>query len=337
MTPKKILVHAPNWIGDQVLSFPFFYHLRKKFPEAYIGVVARPWVAKLQFKNLVNEVFVNEHFLRAINPALISQGPWDLGFALPNSFSSAWVLRKSGVQIRVGFDGELRTLLLQKAYSRKGLYGVHRAQQYVSLLREYSTDGMGPHSMVRSSLEFFDPKVSWSNSGDLPTPSNGYWVLAPGSAAESRRWSADSFQILARRIHEKTGMQGLILGGESERILAQELAADPKNGLKNHCAEFGLAELWKFFQGSRFTLANDSGLAHVAAISGARTHIIWGAGNDQHTLPFGPGRVSISQHRLPCWPCEKNKCPKFGGAHLACLSELSVDAVFLDLQRHKLI
>ena len=101
--PKTILVRSPNWIGDQILAYPFFHFLRQTFPFARIAVACVPWVEVVQFKHLVNDVIslpkpaaatlwekgkaleLGLNFLR-------KQGPWDLGICLPNSFSAAWLL-----------------------------------------------------------------------------------------------------------------------------------------------------------------------------------------------------------------------------------------------------
>ena len=44
---ERIVVRAPNWIGDVVLSLPAVRDLRRNFPAARIEVLARPWVAEL--------------------------------------------------------------------------------------------------------------------------------------------------------------------------------------------------------------------------------------------------------------------------------------------------
>lgn len=31
---KTILVHAPNWVGDHVMAFPFYLTLKELFPNA---------------------------------------------------------------------------------------------------------------------------------------------------------------------------------------------------------------------------------------------------------------------------------------------------------------
>ena len=43
--PERIVVRAPNWIGDVVLSLAAVRDLRRNFPRARIEVLARPWVA----------------------------------------------------------------------------------------------------------------------------------------------------------------------------------------------------------------------------------------------------------------------------------------------------
>ena len=42
----RIFVRATNWIGDAVMSVPALQAIRRKFPDAYIAVLARPWVAE---------------------------------------------------------------------------------------------------------------------------------------------------------------------------------------------------------------------------------------------------------------------------------------------------
>ena len=43
----SVLVRAPNWVGDVVLSLPALRDLRRAFPTARLEVLARPWVAEL--------------------------------------------------------------------------------------------------------------------------------------------------------------------------------------------------------------------------------------------------------------------------------------------------
>ena len=41
-----------------MISFPFFYYLRKQYPKAHIAVVCVDWVKDIQFLDLIDEVYV---------------------------------------------------------------------------------------------------------------------------------------------------------------------------------------------------------------------------------------------------------------------------------------
>ena len=126
--PQKIVVRAPNWIGDQVLAYPCFHYLRQGYPQAHITSVCPPWVATIQFRHLVDEVCIlpqpqgssawaRLQALEAGARLLRTQGPWDLGLCLPNSFASAWLLARAGVQWRRGYATEGRGLLLHEKHA----------------------------------------------------------------------------------------------------------------------------------------------------------------------------------------------------------------------------
>jgi len=43
----KILIRATNWIGDAIMALPALRAVRKRFPEAEIAIVGRPYVADI--------------------------------------------------------------------------------------------------------------------------------------------------------------------------------------------------------------------------------------------------------------------------------------------------
>ena len=43
----KILIIAPNWIGDAVMTEPLISQLKKNNPNSQIDVLATPWVASI--------------------------------------------------------------------------------------------------------------------------------------------------------------------------------------------------------------------------------------------------------------------------------------------------
>jgi heptosyltransferase-2 len=362
----RILVRSPNWIGDQVLAYPFFFFLRRAFPRARITVACVPWVESLQFRDLIDDVVLLSTPVRKSRfaklaatersaSALRKLGPWDLGITLPNSFSSAWLFKRAGVRERRGFVAEGRGFLLTQKLDWEHAAPLHRSDAYLSLL----PDGDGSHRKpelgrkfwgmppedpddpadegVKGVLSRFEPEKSWP-AGQLPSPvldppSEPYWVLAPGSQAESRRWSAESFSSLARQIHMDTGMRGLIVGGPGEAVLAGKLCEDRRTKLSDWTAQGAVASYWKVFRDARFTVSNDSGLAHVAALCGSPVEVVWGGGDPKHTEPTGPGRVKLVLNPVECWPCERNTCMNKDEDKLRCLRGIQPDAVWQEIRR----
>lgn len=353
--PGKILVRSPNWIGEQVLAYPFFHYLRQAFPRAHITAACVPWVESVQFRVLLDEVLVlpkrEGHSplarLRAIEGAarmLRKAGPWDLGVCLPNSLSSAWMMFRAGVRVRRGYKRDGRGMLLNEGLPWEAAASTHRAEAYVLLLPpEARPDrpveefwGTPPENDLGPGLPGvaarFDPSRHWPMADPIDPPHGPYWVLAPGSRAESRRWPEEYFAALARLIAEETGWTGIIVGGPGEGAVALRLSQDPGTKLLDWTGRGAVASYWRLFAGARFTVSNDSGLAHVASLCGSPVQIVWGAGDPRHTKPLGPGRVRIAFNPVSCWPCERNTCSQPQATQVQCLRGILPEIVWCELK-----
>jgi lipopolysaccharide heptosyltransferase II len=354
--PKTILVRAPNWIGDQILAYPFYYYLRAAYPRAQITIACLPWVEAVQFRNLVDAVHV---LPRADRPGLRARfetaelaaselkaiGPWDVAYCLPNSLSSAWIQYRAGAKERRGYALDGRGWLLQPGLSWEKRHSMHRSEDYVGLLpaefqpkkkpvREFW--GVPPENDLDPGIpgvvQRFDPQAAWPGTTQTEPPQEPYWVLAPGSQAESRRWPLEAYAALAREILSSRGWRGVIVGGPAEASAAMQLTSDRSIGLIDLTARGSVASNAKIFEHAKFTVSNDSGLAHVAALCGSPVQVVWGAGDPKHTEPLGPGRVRVIFNPVECWPCERNFCQLPEGRKIECLRGIQPDAVWKEIQ-----
>lgn len=353
--PKKILVRAPNWIGDQVLAYPFFHFLREAYPGSKITSVCVEWVADLQFKNLIDEVFVLpksktpgwiDRFKAVDEGAKIlrEKGPWDLAFSLPNSISSAWLLYRSGARERVGYAVEGRGLLLTRALRWNADPAVHRSQAYLDLLpsqvkpqmRARDFWGAPPENEFEPArpgiLQKFESEKAWPDAMPITPPGEPYWVLGPGAQAESRRWPLERYADVARKIHQSTGWLGIIVGGKKEEPLAEMLLSDPSLKLKSEVGTRSIVRLHRLLKGAQFTLCNESGLAHVAALCGSPVQIVTGAADPRRTRPLGPGKVQVKVNPVECWPCEKNVCAQPPSQFIKCLRGIFPDEIWEEIR-----
>ena len=110
--PERILLRAPNWVGDVVLSLPALRDLRRLYPTARLEVLARPWVGELY--RAVSEVDAVVESRGVAADAAALRGRFDLGVLLPNSFASALTLWRAGIPERWGYATDARGLLLTR-------------------------------------------------------------------------------------------------------------------------------------------------------------------------------------------------------------------------------
>jgi len=336
----KILVRAPNWVGDQILSYPFYCYLRELFPKAKIISVCIPSLESIQYKNIVDEVISvpvksSDNFIKkfsiihSLAKEVKQRGDWDIGISLPDSFSAAWFLFGSKCKLRVGYRFDGRGVLLNKALPWKSCIGVHRAQAYLNLLKPLGLSDIQIKNFWSSALnKNFNPSKLWKITKPLQAPEGPFWVLAPGSAAASRRWPVAYFASLAKKVVMETGWKGVVVGGPQESSIARTLCEDRLLKLEDYTNRCKISELSEVFRCAQFNIANDSGLAHVASFCGGKVSVIVGAGDPKRTKPTGPGMVQLNLNPVACWPCERNVCFQSGEMHNACLNGISPDQVW---------
>ena len=316
---KRILIRAPNWIGDQVLAFPFYKILREHYPDAWISVICTDWVKDIQFKTLVDEVQVlpkrkEDSLLRSFlkilkfSRLLKKKGPWDLGISLPNSFGAALILFLSGAKRRRGYLADARGLFLNEKFIWNPSREIHRAQSYLNLL---SKEGLPPFDArnywEKADEKTFDPIQYWPDIEPIDPPQVPYFIVAPGATADSRRWSSDQFAEFIKLISDRYELKPIIVGGNAEKSIATQFY---KKGIlvEDFTGRGWVAAHWKLFRNAKFTVCNESGLAHVAALCGSQVQIVCGAADPSRTRPIGPGRVQVKTNPVECWPCERNIC-----------------------------
>src|SRR5260221_939846 len=125
-TQTRVVVVAPNWIGDAVMALPAIRDVRRHFADAHLAVAAREPVATL-FRAVpgVDEITA---------PDNLDKRRGNIGILFPNSFRSAWLLKRAGVQERWGYRSDMRGLLLTRAV-RRPRKRVHFGEYYQHLVR----------------------------------------------------------------------------------------------------------------------------------------------------------------------------------------------------------
>src|SRR5689334_9053838 len=117
---KQVVVRAPNWLGDAVLSLPAMAALRAHFGSAQLTVAAPAAVAGLLREATdvrADRILELPDDNRAAVAALRSGG-FDAAVLMPNSLGSAWQMWRARIPHRWGFPTAGRGVLLTRRSSR---------------------------------------------------------------------------------------------------------------------------------------------------------------------------------------------------------------------------
>ena len=99
---------------------------------------------------------------------------------------------------------------------------------------------------------------------DAPPPYEGATVVHPGAAGAARRWPADRYASVARRLHD-AGHHVLVTGVAAERPLVDAVVGSA--GLPTDRAlagQLGLAAMAALVAAARLVICGDTGVAHLA-------------------------------------------------------------------------
>jgi lipopolysaccharide export system permease protein len=117
-------------------------------------------------------------------------------------------------------------------------------------------------------------------------------ILAPGGVAAAKRWPAERFAAIARRLFggPLAGARVILLGaaerdGEVTRAIATSLDADGVPAL--NLGRMGLLAAAALLERATLCIGNDNALTHLAAAAGAPTLTLFGATDERVRAPYG--------------------------------------------------
>jgi len=324
----RILVRAPNWLGDAIMGLPFLENLRYIYPQAHIGIWCKPHLRPI-FKaySKIDQVIIYPNSILSLFRYFLKLRYFSACILLPNSFSSALSAFFSGIPQRIGYATDGRDLLLTQRYPPPEQEALHQIDYYLHLLKcmgyevkhcipTLNTLPEGEEEEKRLRL-----KYQWQRD---------YIVFAPGAAyGPAKCWPPAYFAELAKKI-KKTGQDVLILGTQKDNSIARkilEYLGDNKKGIYNLTGLTSLAGAMSIIKKSMLVISNDSGLMHLTAALKHPQIAIFGPTNPKRTAPYGK-TTKIIYHQVACAPCKYRQCPK---DHI-CMHQIKVEEVFNAVQ-----
>jgi heptosyltransferase-2 len=318
---RRIVVFAPNWLGDAVMALPAIADIRRGAPDATIDIAARPSILPMVplMPGRFGEIVLAD---RRDSIAAVHAGAYDTAILLPNSFGSAWVAQRARVSERWGYRHECRGPLLTRGVARPRR--LHQSQYYRHLTTAlgFEAGSDAPRLEVPPDLRVIGEERLIESGWDGVTP---LVAVAPGAAyGGAKRWPPDRFagaiDVLARQ-----GIRAVLTGAAADRIAAAAVASSVRSGMRpiDVVGATDLATLAGVLVHCRAIITNDSGAMHFAAAIGLNVTAIFGPTDERATAPLGDGRISVVHTEVWCRPCMLRECP----LRHRCMTGISVDQV----------
>jgi len=316
--PKRILAIRLQAMGDVVVTLPYLMHLRNFFGASLkLDLLTREETEDIP-KNieLFNHVFSigggrnfkKQLFYTALMlPKLFIQ-KYDVVIDLQNNLISEMV----------------RKILMPAAWSVfDKVSAVSGAERY-----RLTIEATG---IIKSKAEniFYLKKPE---TGLNILQKNGWRkddqliVLNPAGAFETRNWNLSNYISFAQLwSREFPNAKFLVLGTSFITSKAAFLQGQLGNKLINLAEQTTSLEAFSILQHTTLMLSEDSGLMHMAWISGIPTVALFGGTRSDWSRPIGEHTFLFDSSDLPCGNCMLTIC-KFGTVH--CLSRVTPEEVF---------
>ncbi len=330
--PNKILIIRLSSIGDILLTTPLLRILRKRFPEARIDFVIKARFAELLRTNPnINELIPldpenGQEGLLEVRRRIKATG-YDLVIDIHKNFRSLY-LRRAIPHVRVVTHSKqlLKRFLLIKA----GLNLFHEITpmhlRYIRAVRRWGIvdDGLG--------LEFFLDATADRQIALRLAERDGSRLLvgmAAGAGFETKRWPAEYFLTVAKRLQIECAADILLLGNKADREITSPMAVALGSGVYDWVGTLSLQQSAAALARCHLLITNDTGLMHLACALKVPVIAIFGpTTRELGFFPVGPKAEVIENESLSCRPCThmgSHRCPK---GHFRCMQDVLPERVF---------
>jgi heptosyltransferase-2 len=331
LTARRILLRAPNPLGDAVMAEPAMRAIAAQFPDAAVDVALPAASAALascwSFARAVVPLRRGWADIRALRA-----GGYDLCALFPNSLGSALVARAAGIARVVGYARDARGLLLSTRVAPPAVpRALHMLAYYwriaaalgcpelpgAARLAQAPGEAAAIFAADPRTRPALAPSPEMAEAGRRVLAANqlapGFVVLAPGAAyGPAKQWPIVHYAQLAALLKQQ-GRTVAVVGTPAERPLSAAIDA------VNLAGATDLASLIGVLRHAGAFVGNDSGVAHIAGALGLPGVVIYGSTSDAHSGQIGQG-LRIVHLRLECSPCFARECPL---GHLRCLTEIT--------------
>lgn len=337
-TIDRLLIRAPNWLGDIVMGLPAMAIARDAYPHAEVTVAApAAFVPLFRERTIVGPVQVLPLDGKRGAETKAIRGRFDAVLLMPNSFGSAWTAWRAGIPERWGYASSDRWLLLTRAVP-KPRRRLHQAEYYTTLVDRLGSapgdDADAAHDSRYDRLPWLQVTERTRERADALLASRGVpgdrrlIGFAPGAAyGHAKRWSPASVAEVIAKVAVPRGVTSVLVGSGGDREAAREIesALGARVGAPAHfvnvVSSTDLPQLMGILARCDAVVSNDSGAMHLAAALGRPVVAVFGPTDERVTAPAGDHAVLHTD--VACRPCMLRDCP----IDHRCMTRITPDEV----------
>ncbi|MGC2533073.1 MAG: glycosyltransferase family 9 protein, partial [Candidatus Sulfotelmatobacter sp.] len=289
MNPGRLLIVRLSAMGDVIHTLPAVHALRQAFPRAFIGwLIEERWAellcapgsprrgARSPLRPLVDEV-------HTVNLKAWGKSPFSI--ATLQRAATVWNdVRDAGYDVAVDLQGAMRSAALARLSGARVVYGAAEPRESPASLwytRKVVTHG---RHVIQQNLSVVEGLVGWEMKGaGEGTPSDfpcdpvaearieeelaqhhvrDFAILNPGAGWGAKRWPAERYGEVARRLADQ-GVRSILNYGPGEEELARK--ADAASGGIAEAMSCSVSELIALTRRARIFIGGDTGPLHLAA------------------------------------------------------------------------
>jgi len=336
----KFLVIKPSSLGDVACAMPVVALLKKRYPEAEVD-----WLVNKEYAGLARAAGADKVWtidrrawkkFSSWPAALLNYlgvacklpfQHYDYAVDLQGLLRSGIFTALSNAGTAVGFaDGrECSTWF----YDRKVTVArklTHAALCNLAVLKELGIeyDGEWPS---------FAPRDTEATLLKFGLKRKRYFIAVPSTRWHSKNWVPENIAAVGRALHERHGLEGVLVGGASDRDLCESIR-NLAPGLFMDLA--GMTDWSQFLALAAEALCAvtpDTGPMHVMAAAGTPMVALMGPTDPRRHGPYGPRNI-VLQSKRKCLPCYHRDCVlgEEGKASL-CMADLTPEMVLEALEK----
>jgi heptosyltransferase-2 len=228
---QRILIVAPNWIGDSLLAQPLLARLQQRYPAASIDALAPAWTSAVlqrmpQLRQVISTPFVHGPLQLRQRWQLarqLRQNDYQLAVVLPNSLKAALLPWFAGIPQRAGFVGESRYGLINRLHRLDKQALPLMAERYAQLAEDPDNAPQRPLRAVQLRVDLANRASQLQRLGlQLDKPVS---VFCPGAEfGPAKRWPAERFAAAMAAVAKDHSAEWIIFGVAGDAPAAAAIA-----------------------------------------------------------------------------------------------------------------